>query len=62
MKTVLNILIATSILIMMSDCEANAGKTAVNYQNTIFALAGLVVSGFLRVYYREFIEFLTKQQ
>ena len=62
MKTFLNISIAVSIFVMMCDCEANASKTALNYTNSIFAGFGLVTSGFLRVYYKEFTEFLTKYQ
>ncbi|WP_223559569.1 hypothetical protein [Chryseobacterium lathyri] len=62
MKTVLNILIAASILVIMSDCEANANRTALNYSNSILAAAGLMISGFLRLYVNEFITFLNKPQ
>lgn len=62
MKTILNILIALSILVIMSDCEANANRTALDYSNSIFASSGVVVFGFLRVYVRDFIEFLTRPQ
>jgi len=60
MKTALNILIALSIIVMMCDCEANAGRTALNYTNSIYAAAGFLFFGFFRVYYNQFVEFLTK--
>lgn len=62
MKTIINLLIASSILIMMNDCEVNAGKTALDYSNSIYAAFGFVFFGFFRLYYREFIQFLTKPQ
>lgn len=62
MKTILNILIAASIIVIMCDCEANSTDTSLNYSNSILALAGLVIFGFLRAYANEFLTFLTKPQ
>ena len=46
---------------MMSDCEANAGRTALNYNNSILAAFFLTVCGFLRLYYKDFIKFLNHE-
>ncbi len=62
MKTILNLLIASSILVMMNDCEVNAGKTALDYSNLIYGLFGVVFFGFFRLYYKQFIDFLTRPQ
>jgi hypothetical protein len=62
MKKILNILIAVSVLVIMSDCEANANRTALNYSNSIIGAAGCMMFGFLRLYVTDFINFLTKPQ
>lgn len=62
MKTILNLLIASSIIVMMNDCEVNAGKTALDYSNSIYAGFGFVFFGFFRLYYRQFIEFIIRPQ
>lgn len=62
MKTILNLLIASSILVMMNDCEVNAGRAALDYSNSIYGLSGLVFFGFFRLYYKHFIEFITRPQ
>lgn len=62
MKTILNLIIASSILVMMNDCEVNAGRTALDYTNSIYGLFSFVFFGFFRLYYRQSVEYLTKPQ
>lgn len=62
MKAILNLLIASSILVMMNDCEVNAGRTALDYSSTIYASFGLIFFGFFRIYHKAFVEFLMKPQ
>lgn len=62
MKTILNIFIAALVLVIMSDCEANANRTALDYSKSILAFSGVVIFGFLRLYVRDFVEFLTRPQ
>jgi len=60
MKTLLNLAISASIFLMMCDCENNANSPVVNYTITVYAVGCLLFFGFLRVYYKEFVEFLAK--
>lgn len=60
MKTTLNIIIAFLIIVIWSDIERNSSKELLNYSNSFFASIGLVITIILRVYHRQFVEFLNK--
>ncbi len=62
MKTLLNFLIGFFIILMASDCENNANAAVLNYSNSVICIAALTVLGFLRIYHKEFTDFLTKYQ
>lgn len=60
MKIVLNLLIAASIIVIMYDVDRNSYCDNLNFSLSIYALTSAFFFGFFRVFYDEFIDFITR--
>lgn len=59
MKFILNTVIILLIMAIWSDLEKSSISKEIDFSSTIYALCGLLIFGFFRVYYKDAVEYFT---